>query len=261
MFDQSDGFEEVVIPDLCEPKKVKGRPTKPTVQAPVVKATSTKAKQPRKAVLPSKPSAAKNPRNQGTGEKGASEGKTKRARSGQNYEKKETSGTKEVGISDAKGRMQAVGQACQKELQADKSPLRQQDAFEEDIPSDNEALFPGQQMLEDPPFSQHTETSNDSCRTDDGSARAVNPTTEPPELGAAPQSEPSDSPSGRVEKVHDGWPEDDEPDVDDVDSVSTNDFAGDAESDTDTSAGQRNVILANNVQLGQDGKPVVVWTR
>ena len=255
-----------MIPDLCEPKKVKGRPTKPVSQTPVVKTTTSKAKQTRKAVLPSKSSGTKNSRTQGGGDKTAAEVRTKpsRARSTQNTEKKESHGetAKELRDSNAKGSEERAGVKLSREgnltPEAGKS-LCGEDTLGEDALSDNE-VPPVE--LDDPLSSLQTETSNDSCRTDDSLSGAPTPSSEQQQMQTSREADPPYVNSDLPEKFQDSGPEDDEVDLDDEDSLSTNnDVIGDVDSDTDTRGNQTSAVSAKNLELGQDGKLVVVWTR
>ena len=250
-----------MIPDLCEPKKVKGRPTKPVSQTPVVKTTVSKAKQTRKAVLPSKSSGTKNSRTQGGGDKTAAEARPKpsRARSTQNTEKKESHGET---AKDAKDSEERAGVKLSREgnltPEAGESPCGE-DTLGEDALSDNE-VPPVE--LDDPLSSLQTETSNDSCRTDDSLSGAPTPSSEQQQMQTSREADPPYVNSDLPEKFQDSGPEDDEVDLDDEDSLSTNnDVVGDVDSDTDTRGNQTSAVSAKNLELGQDGKLVVVWTR
>ena len=247
-FTQVDDFEEVVIPCFVEPKKIKGRPAKDSQ-----KNNTRKTKKPH--------STGKGAKQQGNINKPLG-----------NRTKTKTNLTKPGGKPDTlpgRGQRENMG----------KNPIRPPDIQTNTGATGEESGLDDQRTevhpLEGPlsaATSLQSETSNDSYRGEDPtSVDTLGIEHEGPERRNSDSEEQEDDGNSDIE--HDGYEEEDDDDYIDgegAEYIDDNDALCDVRSEVDTETSgcdsDANVVTtgavpAKNLQLSNDGRVVLLWTR
>jgi len=250
-----DDFEEVVIPCFVEPKKIKGRPAKDTLQ----KNTNTrKAKKPGTTV--------KGTKQQGTTGKPLGN-RTKISQSKTNTCGKEQ--TKAGGKQDNIQEKSQEDNATKDMKPTPEGSTNVETTREESGVNDQRTEV---NLLEGPlsvTTSLQSETSNDSSRGEE-----VNPTnTDTLNLEHEEERERRHSDSeeqeddGNSDMEHDGYEEDDDDDYMDGDDIDGDVIKSDVDAEASGCDSDANVVSssavvpAKNLQRSQDGQVVLLWTR
>lgn len=254
-FSKVDDFEEVVIPCFVEPKKIKGRLAKDTLQR---NSNTRKARKPCATV--------KGTKQQGTA------GKPLGNRTKVSQTKTNTCGKDQTKASGKQDNLQ--GKSQEDNTAKDMKPTPE---GSENVETTGEERGVGDQrtevnVLEGPlsvTTSLQSETSNDSYRGEE-----LNPTnTDTLNLEREEERERRNSDSeeqeddGNSDMEHDGYEEDDDDDYMDGDDIDGDVIKSDVDAEASGCDSDANVVSssavvpAKNLQRSQDGQVVLLWTR
>lgn len=254
-FSKVDDFEEVVIPCFVEPKKIKGRPAKDTLQK---NAYTRKARKPCAAVKGSK--------QQGT------TGKPLGNRTKVSQAKTNTCGKDQTKAGGKQDNSQGKGQGDNATKDMKPTPegsTNVETTGEESGVNDQRTEV---NLLEGPlsvTTSLQSETSSDSYRGEE-----LNPTnTDTLNLEHEEERERRHSDSeeqeddGNSDMEHGGYEEDDDDDYMDGDDIDGDVIKSDVDAEASGCDSDANVVSssavvpAKNLQRSQDGQVVLLWTR
>lgn len=252
---KDDDFEEVVIPCFVEPKKIKGRPSKDTLQK---NSNTRKARKPGATV--------KGAKQQGTNSKPIGN-RTKVSQT-----KTSTCGKDQTKASGKQDNLQGKGQGdnVTKDMKSTaEGSTNVETTGEESGVGDQRTEV---SVLEGPlsvTASLQSETSNDSYRGEE-----LNPSnTDTLNLEHEEERERRHSDSeeqeddGNSDMEHDGYEEDDDDDYVDGDDIDVDVIKSDVDAEASGCDSDANVVSssavvpAKNLQRSQDGQVVLLWTR